>query len=365
MDAEEIRDVFTKSARDLLEYDGDGHGPANTAVRVASYELVGKNSILLTLEENIDDTIGAYLYLGDRLVLGNDMVGYSFYDRNTKTLGATIENAGIMGMIAAEKPEMTLEFDLSFLIRNAAEYYGEYGELIGYPDRAPRFADGDILFPSRFSPSGQQRDAVRTILNSRLSYVWGAPGTGKTQMVLATAIMAYMRRGGRIAIIAPTNNSVEQVLRGVLGVIGSDEEFGKAVDPARDIARVGTATEQFIEDYPELCEGKSIAMLISKKNKEVRLLGEIIQEKELDVIAAHFRALEMLAQERKKPADRGAKREMERQIDRLVSEINAVLGENSLYGDLTRDLTSMNFEHQIAAAKQRLYQRDRPKNSIP
>lgn len=365
MDAEEIRDVFMKSAKDLLDYDGDGHGPANTAVRVVSYELVGKNSALLTLEENIDDTIGAYLYLGDQLVLDGNMVSYSFYDRNTKTLGATIANAEIMGFIAAEHPEMTVEFDLSFLIKNARDYYDQHGDLIGYPYRAPEFSGDDILFPSRFSLSAQQMNAVRTILNSRLSYVWGAPGTGKTQMVLATAIMAYMRRGRRIAIIAPTNNSVEQVLRGVLGVIGSDGEFGRAVDPARDIARVGTATEQFIEDYPQLCEGKSIAALISKKRKEIRLLGEIIQEKEMDVIASHFRALEVLAQERKKPADRKAKREMERQIDRLVSEIKAVLGENGLYGDLARDLTSMNFEHQIEAAKRRLYQRDRPKNSIP
>ena len=365
MKPEEIREVFMRSAKDLLDYDEEGRGPANVAVRVESYELVGKNSILLSLEENIDDTLGAYLYVGDFLVLDKDVVSYSFYDRNTKTLGATIDNPGIIGMIAAEHPEMTVEFDLSFLIKNARDYYDEHGILIGYPDTCPCFPEEDIVFPAKFSPSDQQRNAVRTILNSKLSYVWGAPGTGKTQMVLATAIMAYMRRGKRVAIIAPTNNSVEQVLRGVLGVIGSDDGFRRTVDPAKDIARIGTATEQFVEDYPYLCEGQSISMLISKRRKEIKLLKEIIQERELDVIASHFRALEVLAKERKQPADRKAKRDMDDQIDQLISEINAVLEENSLYSDLARDLTSMNFEHQLEAATQRLYQRDRPKNSIP
>ena len=111
MKPEEIREVFMRSAKDLLDYDEEGRGPANVAVRVESYELVGKNSILLSLEENIDDTLGAYLYVGDFLVLDKDVVSYSFYDRNTKTLGATIDNPGIIGMIAAEHPEMTVEFD--------------------------------------------------------------------------------------------------------------------------------------------------------------------------------------------------------------------------------------------------------------
>ena len=172
MKPEEIREVFMRSAKDLLDYDEEGRGPANVAVRVESYELVGKNSILLSLEENIDDTLGAYLYVGDFLVLDKDVVSYSFYDRNTKTLGATIDNPGIIGMIAAEHPEMTVEFDLSFLIKNARDYYDEHGAMIGYPDICPCFPEEDIVFPAKFSPSDQQRNAVMTILNSKLTYVW-------------------------------------------------------------------------------------------------------------------------------------------------------------------------------------------------
>ncbi len=365
MESEKIKEVFMKSASDLLRYGAQQGGSATVVNRVESYELVGKNSILLTLEDKIDDTAGAFLCMEGFIPLNSKAVEYSFYDRNTKTVGATISNPEIIAMIAAQHPEMHLEFDLSFLIENARKYYSEFGDRIGYPAEAPNFPDSEIKFPSGFVPSVQQRDAVRRILNSKLSYVWGAPGTGKTQMVLATAVMAYMRRGGRIAIIAPTNNSVEQVLRGILGVMESDEEFRKLVDPAKDIARIGTATESFADDYPYLCEGQSIAMLISKKRKEVKLLKEIIQEKELDVIASHFRSLKLLARDMKVCTDRKAKREMSAQIEIIISEIRAVLGQNSLYRDLVEDMNPMNFERQLDAATDRLYRRDRPKNSIP
>ena len=366
MDSEKIKEVFEKSAGDLLAYNNQNPGQSNAVVRVERYEIVGTSDLLLTLEDGIEDTIGAYLYVGDgELILNKDMVTYSFYDRNSKTLCAEINNPAIMAMINDAQPELHLEFDLSFLVQNAREYYEEFGGLIGYPDTVPCFPNDEIVFPAKFSPSEQQRDAVRTILNSRLSYVWGAPGTGKTQMVLATAIMAYLRRGSRVAIIAPTNNSVEQVLRGIIGVINSDEGFRRFVNLERDIARIGTATESFIEDYPELCEVQSIGSLISKKTKEIKLLQEVYYEKCLDRVTAHIRALETLFQERKNPTDRKTKRALDKQIDELLDQLRSVLSMNRLNQDLIRDLTPSNFEYQIEVIKKRLYQRSRPKNSIP
>ncbi len=365
MDSEKIKEVFEKSSEELFKHNHNVGSRSNVVVGVDRYEIVGTSDLLLTLADGIEDTIGAILFIGDELILGKDAVAYSFYDRNSKTLGIQIENPAIIGMINETQPELHLEFDLSFLVENARDYYKEFGDLIGYPEFAPEFSAGEVVFPAKFSPSEQQRNAVRTILNSRLSYVWGAPGTGKTQMVLATAIMAYLRRGSRVAIIAPTNNSVEQVLRGIIGVIESDEDFRRIVNQERDIARIGTATEQFIEDYPQLCEVQSIGSLMSKKTKETKLLQDVYYEKCLDRVTAHIRALETLFQERKNPTDRKTKRALDKQIDELLAQLQAVLSMNKLNQDLIRDLTPSNFEYQIEVIKKRLYQRSRPKNSIP
>lgn len=366
MDSKIIKSMFEKSANDLLKYNMGNRGQANAVVGVDSYTFVGTNNLLLSLEDGIEDSIGAFLCIDEfEIVLGKDSVSYTFYDRNSKTLGVEIVAPSMATLIADQHPTLHLEFDLRFLVENARDYYAEFGEMIGYPEKCPTFPDSEIVFPAKFSPSEQQRAAVRTILNSRLSYVWGAPGTGKTQMVLATAIMAYLRRGSRIAIIAPTNNSVEQVLRGIIGVIDSDEHFKKMVNLERDIARIGTATEQFIEDYPQLCEIQSIGGLISKKRKEADLLQDVAYEKFIDKVAANIRALELLFQERKKPTDRKTKREMDRQFDKLMSELRAVIELNPDNRDLVRDLSPSNFEYQIEVIKKRLYMRSRPKNSIP
>ncbi len=366
MDSEKIKEVFVRSASDLLRYNKETQGHSDAVVGIESYSFVGTNNLLLCLEDGIDDTAGAYLNIGNGdLVLGKESVTYPFYDHNSKTLNVEITNPLIVNMINDQHPDMCLEFDLSFLIQNAREYYSSFGDRIGYPEISPEFSDSEIVFPAKFTPSNQQKVAVKTILNSKLSYIWGAPGTGKTQMVLATAIMAYLRRGKRIAIIAPTNNSVEQVLRGVINVINSDEGFKKIVNLERDIVRVGTATQQFIEDYPELCEAQSIGGLISKKKKEVEVLKGVFYEKYLDRISANIRALELLFQERKKPADRKTKRMMTKQFDDLLKELRKVIDMDEHNQDLVRDLNMFNFEYQIEVIKKRLYQRPRPMNSIP
>ncbi len=366
MDSEKIKEIFVRSASDLLRYNKETQGHSDAVVGIESYSFVGPNNLLLCLEDGIEDTAGAYLNIGNGdLILGKESITYPFYDHHSKTLNAEISNPLIADMINDQRPDMCLEFDLSFLIQNAREYYESFGDRIGYPDTCPAFSDAEIAFPAKFAPSDRQKEAVRTILNSRLSYVWGAPGTGKTQMVLATAVMAYLRRGKRIAIIAPTNNSVEQVLKGVIDVIDSDEGFRKIVNPERDIIRVGTATQQFIEEHPELCEAQSIGGLISRKKKEVGVLEGVFYEKYLDRISAGIRDLELLYRERKNPADRKAKRTAAKRFDDLLGELREVIGMDESNRDLVRDLNMLNFEDRIGDIKKRLYQRPRPMNGIP
>jgi RecG-like helicase len=67
-----------------------------------------------------------------------------------------------------------------------------------------------------FIPSNNQIDSIKKHIQQSIFHIYGgAPGTGKTQFVLSYAVLHYIRQGFKIAILAPTNNSIEQVLRGV------------------------------------------------------------------------------------------------------------------------------------------------------
>ncbi len=366
MDPQTIQKVFSKSADELLTYRDGENRPAENIIGVSSYEPNGDRNLLLALDQGIDDTISLYMYVpGLGMNLMKPTVTYPFYDRGTKTLCARFESEPLFREIVREGLEVELHVDLRFLIERARDYYTEYGDMIRYPDFAPAFSQEEMVFPKGFAPSTQQMDAVRTILNSKLSYVWGAPGTGKTQMVLATAVMAYMRRRERITIIAPTNNSVEQVLRGILKVIESDPEFGNLIDPAKDISRVGSATEAFIEDYPQLCEPIAIASLISKRRKEINLLMDVLDERMMDRVAGHIKSLEVLVSERGKPGDRIAKRENENRISMIWEELRITLGENRICADVFENTDDTNMDYQLGVLKNRLFKRDRPKNAIP
>ncbi len=366
MDSATIQKVFSKSADDLLRYKGGDIGPAAVSVKVVDYVPNGSGNLLLTLDSPIDDTVGAFMYVQEvDMVLEKEVVTYPFYDRGTKTLCARFSADGLFKAIVADHMTLEVRFDLSFLIERAREYYGEFGDRIRYPDCAPSFAEPEMVFPRGFAPSVQQREAVSTILNSKLSYVWGAPGTGKTQMVLATAVMAYVRRRERIAIIAPTNNSVEQVLRGILKVIESDPEFGRLIDPGRDISRMGSATEAFIEDYPELCEPMSIASLISRKRKEIGLLRDVLAERAMDRAAGLIKALRVYVSERDMPGDRAAKRDNERRIAQGLEELRTALDGNRLCEGIFEQMDDTNTGHQLEVLEDRLFRRDRPKNAIP
>ena len=107
------------------------------------------------------------------------------------------------------------------------EFYRRYGDLLTLPMQDVRASEP--RFPDGSDPNTQQLSAVDTILGNRLSYIWGAPGTGKTQYVLATCIRAMVESGCRVAVFAPTNNSVEQVLRGVIKAFGEDEALIRSI----------------------------------------------------------------------------------------------------------------------------------------
>ena len=283
--ADKLKEVCLKSADDMLSF-CEIFGAGESVIGVRRYVLSGKGHLVLSLESPVTDTSGIYLRVGDD-VFDSSCIVFPFCDPRSKTLGVLFTQGNTEAIFEGH-PDIEVVVDLSFLVRKTRDYYAAYGDLIRYPDFSPSFVPEEYPFPRGREPTEQQRSAVSTVLNNSMTYIWGAPGTGKTQLVLATAIMAYVRRKRRVAIIAPTNNAVEQVLRGLITAIEADPGYRADIDLERDIARIGSPTPSFVRDYPSLCEAGAAEALRKNQAKEREVLRKVLIERRLDRARPHF-----------------------------------------------------------------------------
>ncbi|MBB4965422.1 AAA domain-containing protein [Saccharothrix violaceirubra] len=82
----------------------------------------------------------------------------------------------------------------------------------------------------------RQRDAVARALGSDLTFVWGPPGTGKTEVV-GHVVEGNHRQGHRVLFLAPTNVAVDQAVERLCELLSAEDGFaGGLVQRAGDIA---------------------------------------------------------------------------------------------------------------------------------
>ncbi len=158
--------------------------------------------------------------------------------------------------------------DLSFLIKNVITWYENYGNTLKRP-KANTIPSEAIYFSGK--ESKEQKNAVETALSSKVSYVWGPPGTGKTQVVLADCVITYVKRKMPVLLLAPTNNALEQMLRALIKAM---QENGMDYDC---ISRLGFPTKSFANQYPKCCKTINKLKLIKEhKNKIEKLNSKLV-----------------------------------------------------------------------------------------
>lgn len=276
-------DACIRSANDLLIFGtlgDDGSRDGEAVNLVESYAITGTEDILCNIQGALVDG-QEYSFVINNEKVPDDKVEFPYYDRDAHTLGVHLDTKTVEHLASLKEPQLKLVSDLSFLTRNVLDFLTDYGNMMSLPRTAPCFPEGSYPVPSSPPPTGSQRKAVSTVLNSGLSYVWGAPGTGKTQMVLATALVACIKAGQRVAVVAPTNLSVEQVLRGLIDRIDENPSFKEVVDPTADIVRLGTASEEFLSEYPEVCEKRVLDSLAERKRFQLERMRMVPGERGL------------------------------------------------------------------------------------
>lgn len=209
-----------------------------------------------------------------------------FYDEKTGILAIECLDFALLEKIEKHKNDIKLFSDLKFLIRNL-EMFFENAKSFALPTKNPPLAKKPLLAQNPLSPTksnssqspstaqnqhieidssfapkdylnAEQKSALMCALSEPFSYIWGAPGSGKTQVVLFEALLYYIYNGLPVCVLAPTNSALEQVL---IALISKFDTLGLNREK---ILRLGTPSNAFLEKYTEVCDPQ----VLQKKAKD-------------------------------------------------------------------------------------------------
>ncbi len=275
MDGRSVADMMCRATQRLYDYIddmqfADPEEPLGVSEVSVISSTVKDDYAILQLESRLNDPNGIMLRVGS-VILSEEEALFSRYDEISRTIMSR-PGKDVLDLIS-EGADVSVLSDLRFLIRSIWDFYRVYGRSIGPPFLMPGHVDP--IFPDDGTPSDQQRSAAYGVMDSPMSYVWGAPGTGKTQFVLASCIRGCLDAGERVAVFAPTNNAAEQVLRGIL------KTFPQGRVP-EGIVRLGVPTRQFLREHPEMCEDRQAQRRLDDCIRSIVNMEEVLFERLCD-----------------------------------------------------------------------------------
>ncbi|GGS97555.1 hypothetical protein GCM10010156_64700 [Planobispora rosea] len=128
------------------------------------------------------------------------------------------ESAGLETLV--ERLESAGEADGPVNLTTAGWLLGQGRPRIDRCTTPERFVHGYHERP--FNP--RQRQAIEQALGSDLTFIWGPPGTGKTDVV-ASIVEGCYRQGMRVLFVAPTKVAVDQALERICDLLSDEEDF--------------------------------------------------------------------------------------------------------------------------------------------
>lgn len=227
------------------------HNKGLSEIHIARAEIKD-DTLLLFLRSNVGDmnfklNTELLLYVDEEnYCVGEDgEIQLQFYDEQHKVLYLNVQPKALKILKTAMKAKKTLTLwsDLKFLVKNVKDFFHQHGRRVALPQA---IINKEIPHIERLSL--EQNQALNVVLTSALSYVWGPPGTGKTQAVLFEALLYYIKHGRRVAVIAATNHALEQVLSTLIkqfDILGMERKM---------IVRLGTPTLHFMNSFVEVCD---------------------------------------------------------------------------------------------------------------
>lgn len=262
------------SARDYYRY-LQRTGKGISEIKIKEFEITDER-IILYLDQK---TNGSYLENAEYDFRGRKCCAEDLkildYNPNWSILTLAPPPAFRLLFEQTDVSDITIITDMKFLVKRVGDFFVNALKCqneIHIPEVRQNFelTNGEQCTERL---SDEQYDAVSTILSEPCSYIWGAPGTGKTRMVLARAIWERIKNGQVIAIFAATNNALDQSLFGIIEFL---EEHGIDIDST--ILRLGIPTEKLAQKYPKICEKRTIEQELKEAEKRLLAVSEYIDE---------------------------------------------------------------------------------------
>ena len=245
-----LRQEAIKSADVCLKYYEKHPEDAIFVMHIRSVQpSIDMNEFKLTLDKKIRSAENLSIRIGKDKVFCNDLINVHFRIKKTdkKTVWLTDVSDELANALnnAQEGENNQFESDKTFLVKRLKGWYENYGNLIKIPDT---WSSVPVCLHPEIPVSENQQEAVSTALKYPFSYIWGAPGTGKTKHVLATCIYSCLKDKKKILLTAPTNVALDQSLSGVILALEGDQEL----NIRSRVLRLGLSDDGL--ENPELCE---------------------------------------------------------------------------------------------------------------
>lgn len=276
MKPEEIREIAVDSANVYYEY-LDHNDKGIQEVDVFEIEYISSKDVIikLRLSAKLFDTEAIFFkLLKNNKKYDSSEVKVIEYDNDKNILLIKPIEAAKADFNSLSNHDIKVISDLKFLVKRVKSWFELNGGKISLPTEISKYSKHhdkiEFFKEKHFHPSDNQIKSLENIFSKPFTYVWGAPGTGKTQFVLAYSVLHYIKNGDKIAILAPTNNAIEQVLRGVIKMTD------KAIIDRKQIIRLGTPSKKFADAYPEVCEEKGALKKMQEIDNQIDILERML-----------------------------------------------------------------------------------------
>lgn len=262
----EYKNTAVASAERYYDY-LEQHGKGVVETGISKFSVQKSGFVMLTLSAKLFSADDVQIKIHNRLY-AQDEIKPARYDKDEHTLFVRPRDELLHLFYDLAPHEIVVISDLKFLVKRVRDWYAFRNVPLHLPSSLPCISPNMPELSTK--PSPEQLAAFEGIFRSPLAYVWGAPGTGKTQFVLARAVLAYCQAGKKVLITAPTNNAVEQTLKGVLAVLG------EAGIPFDKVLRLGTPSREFYDRYPMVCEVRAVEDELEALNKQIAFCQKTI-----------------------------------------------------------------------------------------
>ncbi len=266
----EIKELCIKSSQKYYDYLLRNNKGLDV-IKVRGIKRYSDDQFIFRLEKKIYDVDYIYIKFRDKDV---DFRYYKFmeYDRESDQLIVSANSKFLNILNNANKDDIDNLYiisDLKYLVKRVEDWYKANGMLLKYERNPSECSIDPKLLSSNISD--EQINALNTIFSTGISYIWGAPGTGKTRNVLARALLNYIKNDCKVLVVAPTNNALEQSLYGIIDVISGENI------PKDKILRLGTPSLEFAQKNPECCIEQGVAKRIKELEKTIEQYKEKLE----------------------------------------------------------------------------------------